>query len=178
MKYIVSGDKYNEGLKLFLTLYYKEELKKGSLRKAIIAYSICLIILALFSILMPGLRQLYFALILFLLGFAILMSGIIFLTILITRKKGYKNNILKVEQTYEEKIIIETFFEGGSSHKTEYNYSSIKKVIEYKDFFYIFLNDSLAFPLYKHKDFDRERFVEKFVSNGIFIKEDIKWDIM
>jgi len=174
MKFVVNKDKYNEGLKLFLTIYYKEELRKGTLRKSIITYSVCLAILVLFSIAMPGLRQLYFALILFLLGFVLLITGVIFLTVLISRKKGYKNNIFKVEQTYGDKIIVETFFEGGSSHKAEYNYSYIKKVIEYKDFFYVFLNDSIAFPLHKDKDFDRESFVEKIASKGVFIKEDVK----
>ena len=174
MKVEMSGGKYLEGIRNFLKVYYKEELKCGSLKKAIKIYVSCFAIMIGLCLLMPGLKELYLVIIGFLLFMVLLISSVILLSLFISKRKKINNNIVRVEQIYEDKIYINAYLENGSVEKSQYNYFDVKKVVEEKEFFYIFIEDNIAFPLEKK---DREKFVEMILLKGIVVKGVKKYEI-
>ena len=90
---------------------------------------------------------------------------------LINKKKQNKTNISKVEQIFDDKITVIAYLENGSINKNEYTYNDVKKIVETKDCFYLFLTDSLALPLSKLENFNREEFVEFMFSKNIVVRE-------
>ena len=173
MRVEISGEDYSRAVKDFLKIYYKEELKHGSLRRTIKTYAICLLILIIFCIAFKGLKDIFLMVIYFLIGMIMLISGFILLTIFINNKKKDKINIDKVEQVFNDKIYINAYLKSGGIESTQYNYSDLKKVVEGKESFYLFLNDSLALPVIK-KGIDREEFIKLMFEKNIVVKEDKK----
>ena len=170
MKIEITGERYLEALKSFLPLYYKEELTEGSLRKTIKVYLVCTLILVGFCFLMPGMKELYFLVIGFLVFMVLLISTFIGINLLINKKKKLDNNIERVEQIYENKVSIIAYLKNGSIDKTEYNYTYFKKVVENEDCFFLFLNYNLGLPLVKD-NIDRDEFIKFMFSKNIVVRE-------
>lgn len=173
MRVEINGEDYSNAVKDFLKVYYKEELKYGSLRRTIKTYAICLTILIVFCLTFQSLKEIFLMVIYLLLGMVVLISGFILLTIFINNKKKDKINIDKVEQVFEDKIYINVYLKSGGIENTQYHYSDLKKVVEGKESFYLFLNDSLALPVVK-KDIDREKFIKLMFEKNIVVKEEKK----
>ena len=171
MEIEISGENYIKAVKDFLKIYYKEELRSGTLRKTIKTYAICLTILIAFCLTFNGLKDLFLLVIYFLLGMVALISGFILLIIFINSKKKDKIKIDKVEQVFQDKIYVNAYLKNGSIESTQYNYKDLKKVVEGKESFYLFLNDSLALPVVK-KYINREEFIKLMFEKNIVVKED------
>lgn len=169
MNFEMNGEEYLNGVRNFIKVYYKEELKRGTLKKTIKTYVICLIILFALLLIMPGLSDLIMLVVYFILIVSGLMASVIGISILIAKKKTLKNNIVKVEQTYDDKIIVKAYMENGSVDEAQYNYKDVKKVVETREFFYLFLNDNLAFPLKKYNN--RNEFIEYIQNKNIIVWE-------
>lgn len=171
MKVGMNRDDFLQGVKNFASVYYIEELKCGSLRKSVITYSVCLGVLIALCLLLPGLIQFLSLFVFFLLGVTLIITGVIFLNVFISKKKVEKNNITKVEILFEDKISIITHLTNGSFDNSQYSYENIKKIIEKKEYFYLFLNDNVAIPIYKGEKLDRKEFIDFMVNKNIVVKE-------
>ena len=130
MNFEIEGEKYAQAIGDFLLVYYREELKNGSLKKTIKVYAICFAVLIGLCFITPGMKELYFLVMGFLLFMVLLVGGVVALSVLINKKKVKNSNIVKVEQIYEDKISVNAYLVNGSIEKTQYNYSDIKKVVE------------------------------------------------
>lgn len=170
MNFEIEGEKYAQAIGDFLLVYYREELKNGSLKKTIKVYAICFAILIGLCFITPGMKELYFLVMGFLLFMVLLVGGVVALSVFINKKKVKNSNIVKVEQIYEDKISVNAYLVNGSIEKTQYNYSDIKKVVETEKCFYLFLTDSLALPLTKSEE-TREAFIEFMFSKNIVVRE-------
>ena len=174
MRFVMSGDEYIEGVKKFMKVYYKEELRQGSLKKAIIVYSLCLIVLVGFCALLPGMKDIF----LMIVGFLVLMTIVVFATIIISvfvsSKKNEDLEIDRVEILCEKDLLTISYVDNKIINNKKYGYDDIKKVVETDKYFYLFLNDAVAIPLIKKDGECRMEFISLFKSKNISVKELLK----
>lgn len=177
MNVITSGKRQEEGLQDFLKIYYKEELKYGSLKRFVKTYIICFLILISFCFIFKGMRELFLPIIYFMLGMVALVSLVILISLKTGKKRLTLNEIDLIEQSFNEKYEITTKFKKGSVEKTSYSYTDILKVIETKEFFYIFLASSVAMPVDKNAFENIDEFKQFIKSKNIIFRESKKNEI-
>lgn len=173
MKFDVKGSEYEKGLKDFLKVYYKEEIKKGSLRNCLVAFIISLSILVLFCFMLSGMKEIFLRIIYFVIFVMFIIVVGIFISLFISKRKEY--DIEKVEQIYGDSINIKEYKNNGKIYEKNFEYEDVLKVVETKEYFYLFLNEAVAFPLYKDIYLKREEYIDFIKSKGIKIKEYVKW---
>lgn len=173
MKFVISGENYNKGLQSFLKVYYKEELKKGSLRNCCIVFSLSFAVLISLCFVFTGMKELFIRVIYFAFFiFSLISIGII---ISLIRSKNKVIDVKKVEQIYEEKIFVRIYKNNDAIDEKTFDYKDVLKVVETKEYFYLFLNEAVAFPVFKGIYLNREEYVEFIKSKGIKVKEYVKW---
>ena len=172
MKTVVNGEDYNRGLQSFLKVYYKEELKTGSLRNCIIVFSLSLITLISLCFILSGMKEIFLRVIYFVL---IVMMFVVFgIIISLFRSKSKKIDVQKVEQIYEDKLIIRFHNNNLKIEEKSFEYKDVIKVVETRNYFYWFLNEAVAFPVYKDIYLNREEYVGFIKSKSIIVKEYVK----
>ena len=169
MKFVVSGKDYNKGLQNFLKVYYKEELKKGSLRNCVMVFVISIAVLISLCFVLSGMKEIFLRVIyLVLIVMFFILIGII-ASLFVSKRHVF--DVEKVEQIYEENVVIRF---NKSDFKTEekcFEYKDILKVVETKEYFYLFLNEAVAIPLFKDIYLNREEYISLINSKGIKVKE-------
>jgi hypothetical protein len=164
-------NEFIEGIKEFNKVYIKEELRGGIFFKAILTYSLCLVVLVSLYFLLPGMKQLFFVLIGLLLIMACIIIATIFISYLVSLKKNSGISVIKVDYDFKSEITINHSLNDGSLTTKTFAYKDVKKVIETESYFYLFLNDALAIPVRKNDSFDREFFIKMMYDKNIFVKE-------
>ena len=172
MKFVVSGENYNKGLQKFLKVYYKEELKKGSLRNCLTVFILSIAVLISLCMIFTSIKVLFLRVIYFVVFvFMLILVGII---ISLIRSKNKVIDVKKVEQIYEEKLVVRFFKNNDVIDEKTFVYKDVLKVVETKEYFYLFLNEAVAFPLFKDIYLNREEYIGFVKSKGIKVKEYVK----
>lgn len=170
MEFEISGEKHFQGVREFITVYYKEELKSGSLKKTIITYSACLLVLILLCFLTPGVRELYY----YFIGLLLIVVSFIVIgistNIIVSKKKKFRDDISKIVHSYHDSVEITTCFKDYSIDKVQYEYRDIKKIVANKNYLYLFLNDNFAIPVEKSSLDNQDQFILFMKNKGVLIK--------
>ena len=90
-----------------------------------------------------------------------------------TRKKSQNitlDTIEKVEHNFKEDYELTTYLADGKTSVNNFEYSSIFKIIENEEFFYIYLNAYMAIPLDKSSIADMDEFLNHLNENGVYVK--------
>lgn len=168
MKVIMNGEEYNKGVADFMGVYYKDFIRGKSFKDLItvLVISLSLLIVICFA---SGDTKTAFTLI----GLALGGSVLIILTILIVGyfAKKRKYNITKVEYNFEDKIYATSYIGENSTNKEQYNYESVSKIVESKEYFYLFVSKYSALVVKKSIDLNREEFIEFMIGKNIAVKE-------
>ena len=171
MKYETSKDRQEIGIRRFIYVYYKNEFKAGAFKKLIKTYSICFAILLMLRFVFPGLKELIGLVILFLIGMVGLVALICTIGLIANKKQKLADNIIAVEHIFEEKYESVVNFKNGSVNKVQFNYDELHKIIEDKEFFFIFINEHNAIPLDKQSIDNIEEFLSFVKNKKIVLKE-------
>lgn len=171
MRYETGKERQEIGIRRFIYVYYKNELKAGAFKKLIKTYSVCFIILLVLRFVFPGLKELIGLVMLFLIGMVGLVALICAISLIANKKQKLSDNIISVEHIFEEKYESIVNFKNGSVNKAQFNYDELHKIIEDKEFFFIFINEHNAVPLDKQSINNIEEFLEFIKEKKIVIKE-------
>ena len=169
MKVNMNGEEFSKGVGEFMKVYYKESMGSKSVKDLIVIFCVSVFFMLTIGLISPDLRGSMFTLLIILGVGALLIFMIIFITALIAKKK--KNNIKEVEYVFEDKIYANCVIGEGSVSKEQYNYDNIEKVVETKDYFYVFVSKYAALTVKKKDSLNREEFIEFMIDKRILVKE-------
>lgn len=144
MKFEVSKERHEVGVRGVTEAFIKMNYHKKTIKKIISLIFFLLVCFAVMIWLDQGTR------IFGIIGVSIITLAVptIFVTTKISLNKSKNQkielNIEKVEQEYEEKIILVAHLKNGSKEKSEYSYEELNKMVEKGEYIYLFLNNNIA----------------------------------
>lgn len=168
MKVSMTGEEYSKGVGEFLSVYYKDWMRSKSFKDLSVIFLVSVSLLIMLGFTSGDIKSS-----LILVG--ILLGGlfIIFLSVFVMSRiiKNKKYNITKVEYEFIDKIYATSYIGEESTNKEQYSYDSILKVIEAKEYFYLFVSKYAALTIKKTEEFDRNDFIELMIDKKIAVKE-------
>lgn len=170
LKISFDGARYEQGIRDFANVYYKEELKKGTLKNSLFCFVVCIVILGVLSLAFKRQRVFILGIIALIFLVYFFVGLVITLSLLLNRKRRIDTRFEKVEQYYGKNVEIVVYFKNGSIEKNQYNYHDFIKLVDGKDFFFLFIQNSVAIPIDKNCIENKEEFINLFISESVKVR--------
>ncbi len=171
LEYITNRDRQEIGIQQMGGVFYKEQLKNGMYKKIAIIYFLIIVAFLLLYLTAKEDKEMIAICLLF----TVAMIPVIIIVYIIGYQKAKKiklpSNIIRYKHELKEDYKLTVELEDENCNVLNYAYEEIKKVIENKEFFFIFVGEQEVIILDKLSVDNVEELKNFIKSKNIIIKE-------